>query len=357
MRPPPVTWPPAVRARERRLHRLVRRRVDQRPDERAFAPRIADLHLAVCALEACHQLAADTLVRDEAAQRRAALPAGSDGAEEHSAHREIEIRRRRHDHRIVAAELEQRSTEARRDTRSDGSAHARRAGGADQRYAMIIDEQLADLRVADDHLGEPVGCGSSGLREACAGSAEERLTGERGERRLLRRLPHHRVAAHGSEREVPGPDRDRKVERADHANRAERMPCLGHAMPRTLRRDRQSVELSRKTTGEVADVDHLLHFAARLGHDLAGLDGHDGGQRVLVRAQLLTEQANELSATRRRHRPPRQERGVGAADRRLDRLRVGGLHARGHRAVDRRPGDELASARGGKILRVEARGS
>ena len=55
---------------------------------------------------------------------------------------------------------------------------------------------------------------------------EDLLRRERGERRLLRRLPDHAVAAHQRERRVPGPHRDRKVERGDHADRPQRMPRL-----------------------------------------------------------------------------------------------------------------------------------
>ena len=46
------------------------------------------------------------------------------------------------------------------------------------------------------------------------------------ERRLLRRLPDHRVAADQGERRVPGPDRDREVEGGDDADHAERVPGL-----------------------------------------------------------------------------------------------------------------------------------
>ena len=45
-----------------------------------------------------------------------------------------------------------------------------------------------------------------------------------------------------------------------------------HAVAGALGGDGEAVELAREAAGEVADVDHLLHFAARLGDDLAGLD-------------------------------------------------------------------------------------
>ncbi len=94
-------------------------------------------------------------------------------------------------------------------------------------------------------------------------------------------------------------------------------------MTGTLRRDRTAVELAREADGEVADVDHLLHLAESFLRDLADLEGHERAERLLLAAQLLAEQANELATPRRGNRAPRGERlgrardgGVGAARRR-----------------------------------------
>ncbi len=62
----------------------------------------------------------------------------------------------------------------------------------------------------------------------------------------------------------------------------ERMPGLHQPMRRPLRGDGAAVELARQADGELADVDHLLHFAQRLGGDLADLDGHQRREVVLV---------------------------------------------------------------------------
>ena len=104
------------------------------------------------------------------------------------------------------------------------------------------------------------------------GALEQRLRRERGQRRLFRGLPDESVAADERDGGVPGPDRDGKVEAGDDADDAERMPCLHHAMAGSLGGDGEAVELARQADGVVANVDHLLHFAARLGDDLAGLD-------------------------------------------------------------------------------------
>ncbi len=66
--------------------------------------------------------------------------------------------------------------------------------------------------------------------------------------------------------------------------------------------DRQAVELARQADGEVADVDHLLHFAEPLGLDLADFDRHQPAELGLGGAQFLAEQADELAAARRRGR-------------------------------------------------------
>ena len=73
---------------------------------------------------------------------------------------------------------------------------------------------------------------------------------------------------------------------------------------RPLGRDRQTVELSRQTDREVADVDHLLHFAETFLQDLAGLERHQRAEAPLRRAQFLAEQAHQFAAPRRGDRSP-----------------------------------------------------
>ena len=63
---------------------------------------------------------------------------------------------------------------------------------------------------------------------------------------------------------------------------------------------RQAVELPRQADGEVADVDHLLHFAVALGADLAHLERDQIAERLLQLAQRLAEIAHQLAALRRR---------------------------------------------------------
>ena len=76
--------------------------------------------------------------------------------------------------------------------------------------------------------------------------------------------------------------------------------------------DGEAVKLARETDREIADVDHLLHFAEALLQDLAGFEGDEAAERLLVGAQLFAEQAHEFAAARRRHVAPGAE-GFDAA--------------------------------------------
>ena len=118
------------------------------------------------------------------------------------------------------------------------------------------------------------------------------------------RLPHGDVAADRGDERVPGPDGDREVERGDHADDAQRVPLLVHAVHGALGVHGQAVEHARLADREVADVDHLLHFAVAFGLDLAHFHRDQAAQRVLVLAQRLGAQANGFAALRRRYRAP-----------------------------------------------------
>ena len=84
---------------------------------------------------------------------------------------------------------------------------------------------------------------------------------------------------------------DGEVEGADDADDAERVPGLHQPVARALGGHRPAVELAGQPDGEVADVDHLLHLAPRLGGDLADLEADQGGQVVLVLGEQLAEAA------------------------------------------------------------------
>ena len=96
--------------------------------------------------------------------------------------------------------------------------------------------------------------------------------------RFFRWLPDHRVAADQAIIAFQAQTATGKLKAADHADRPQRMPLFGQAVLRPLAGDRQSVELPAQTDREIADVDHLLDFAAGFAGDLAGFQRDQLGQ-------------------------------------------------------------------------------
>src|SRR5215204_6658374 len=94
---------------------------------------------------------------EEAAQRRAALAGRAHRREGDAAQREVEVGRGADDRGVVAAELQDGAGKARREPRPDLAAHGGRAGRRDDRHAGVVDEDLADLAPADQHLGQSLG--------------------------------------------------------------------------------------------------------------------------------------------------------------------------------------------------------
>jgi hypothetical protein len=197
------------------------------------------------------------------------------------------------------------AAEAGRDPGRDATTHRRRPGRRHEGDPTVVDERLPHLGAAQNQPEQPAWCvGPERLR----GALHELERRHRGQRRLLGRLPHHRVAAHERQHRIPRPHRDREVEGRYHAHDTERMPRLHHAMVGALGGDGQAVQLARQTDRVIADVDHLLDFAERLARDLARLGGHDLRELALRAAQRFAELAHQQAAARRGHAPPRPER-------------------------------------------------
>src|SRR5262249_27635041 len=109
--------------------------------------------------------------------------------------------------------------------------------------------------------------------------------------------------------------------------------------------------LSREADREVADVDHLLDLALALLADLSRLERHQRAERLFLLAQLVAQQAHELTAPRGGHVAPLPERVDRASDRSvgLGRRRAG--DARQDFARDRRANLEIAA---GQLVGIEA---
>src|SRR3546814_16989618 len=110
------------------------------------------------------------------------------------------------------------------------------------------------------------------LAEPLHHAFDDRLDCQCGQRRLLRRLPDHRIPADECERGVPAPDRDGKVEGRDDANGTDRVPLFGEPVTAAFGGNAKSVELAREAHRKIADVDHFLDLAKPFGPRFADFD-------------------------------------------------------------------------------------
>ena len=93
-------------------------------------------------------------------------------------------------------------------------------------------------------------------------------------------------------------------------------------MVRTFAGDGEAIELTGETDSKVADVDHLLDLAVTLGQDFPGFDGDEAAELGFGCTQLLAKNPDELATSRRRKRPPREERFLRLPDCFGDAIRV-----------------------------------
>ena len=180
------------------LHIAERLLVDQWAYQGLLAEWIAYRKLAVGVDDAFDQRISDRVVNDQPPQGGTALARGARGREHDSAHRKIQIRRGRHDGRVVTAQLEQRPAEAGSHPRAHLLAHPHRPCRTHQRDAWIVDELFADLTAALDqsaHLRRRPHLGGGAVQECLAGNGSQW--------RQLGWLPHHGVAADKGDRGVP----------------------------------------------------------------------------------------------------------------------------------------------------------
>jgi hypothetical protein len=311
--------------------------VDERADQRARLQRVADGQPGVGLSQPAGELVDDGGVRDDPAHGRAALARGTRRGEHDAAGGQLQVRARRHDRGVVAAELQQAAPEPARDPGTHHPPHPGGAGGADQGHPRMLHERRGDVGRAGEQLADVAGRPQVGQRPV-----QQRGAGRRRQRRQLRRLPDHRVTADQADRGVPRPDGGREVERADHGDDAEGMPGLHEPVPWPLGWHCPAVELTGQPDGEVTDVDHLLDLAEGLGTDLADLEADQGGEIGLVLGQQLTEALQHRAAGRGRHRAPGHEGLLGAFDRRRHVGGAGPADRRQHAAVDRRPDRVIA---------------
>jgi hypothetical protein len=158
---------------------------------------------------------------------------------------------------------------------------------------------------------------------------------ERGERRQLRGLEHHGVAAGERRRGLPAGDLQGIIPGADAGADAERLaPGVAEGVAAEV--DVLAVQsggLAREVLDAVGagiDVDHH-----RLGDRLAGILDLEPGELVAARAQEVGGASEDPPARRTGERRPRAERVLGRSDRPVDVLGSRNLHP-GERLPGRR---------------------
>src|SRR5208282_6056018 len=103
-----------------------------------------------------------------------------------------------------------------------------------------------------------------------------------------------------------------------------------------LGRDGEAVELAGEADGEVADVNHLLHFAFAFGEDLAGFECDEAPEIGFGVAQGVAELADNLAAFGGGDELPLLEGRLGAASGAFVFLRGGSADGGKEAAVNRR---------------------
>ena len=106
----------------------------------------------------------------------------------------------------------------------------------------------------------------------------------------------------------------------------------------------QAVQHAGLPDGEIADVDHLLHFAVALGLDLAHFERYEAAERILVLAQRVADASHGFATNRAGNLSPGLEGLLGSREHllifSLRRLPHAGddLVVRGADRVDQRRG-------------------
>ena len=226
---------------QRRGHRITCGLVYQRANQRARGLRVTNRQTSIGGLQAFHQIRADGVMHDQAAQRGAALTGGAHGREHNRPHRHFQIRRGGHDHRVVAAQFQNALAEPLCHHRCHRTAHAGRPRGRNHRHGGAGDQRLAQFRIANQGLQQALG---RVLAKAFHRAFKDLSAGQRRQRCFLRRFPDHRIAADNRQCRVPRPDRNREVERRDHPHRPRGMPCFAHAVAGPFRGNRQTIKLA-----------------------------------------------------------------------------------------------------------------
>ena len=124
------------------------------------------------------------------------------------------------------------------------------------------------------------------------------------------------------------------------------MPLFHQAMAGPFGLNRQAVEHARLADREIADVDHLLHFAFAFGDDLTHLEGDEFSEIRFRFAQCIAELAHGFTPNRRGGDAPFQKRLRRPSDDALVIFAGGRADAREQFAID---GRKLLQDRSGAV--------
>src|SRR5437763_2964338 len=122
------------------------------------------------------------------------------------------------------------------------------------------------------------------------------------------------------------------------------MPLLHQPVTRSFRLDRKAIEHARLADCEIANVDHLLHFAFAFGDNFSGLERDELAELVFQFAQCVAKTANSVAAHRTRSRAPFQERVLSTRNRLVVIVIRCGTHTCDSPSINRRNLVDLCSA-------------
>src|SRR5437660_8044203 len=114
------------------------------------------------------------------------------------------------------------------------------------------------------------------------------------------------------------------------------MPLFHQPVTRSFRLNCQTIEHPRLADCEIADIDHLLHFAFAFGDNFSGLEGDELPELVFQFAQCVAKTANSVAAHRTRSRTPFQERFLSTRNRLVVIIIRRGTHTCDSPSINRR---------------------
>ena len=240
-------------------------------------------------------------MHDHAPRGSATLPGGADSTEEDRLRRHVDIGAGGDDQRIVATEFHDRSAKPAMDCLGNMEPHLDRACGRDQGDTPVSRQFLSNSLAVADEQSKDCRVGAGFATDALGDFGDR----NRGKRSFFRWLPGRGITANRGECGVPRPNRDRKIERRDHRDDAERMPLLHQAMIFSLRLNGEPVKHTRLTDCEITNVDHLLHLTFAFGDDLAGLQCHELAELAFKIAESVPELPHRFTTQRCRRYTPR----------------------------------------------------